>query len=158
MLGFGKPSELKTLHELLIPGEVVDEKIPYVKAVSSDNVFGILVITNRRIIFTGSQFFQSRTDDFLFENIASISSASLFPLASHHRVTIATKGCSVYYDNVPSSDAKQFAQRVRELIIASSETRNMPKQSASQDYIFCMKCGQQLPASAAFCMKCGNKI
>lgn len=156
MFGFGTPSELKTLHELLVTGESTDEKFPYVKAVSSDNVFGILVITNRRIIFTGSQLFQSRTDDFLFENIASISSASLFPLASHHNVTITSKGGSTKYTNVPSDGAKAFVKRVRELIF--SATQPAKASQVDGDFIFCMKCGQKLPVDATYCLKCGNKI
>jgi ribosomal protein L40E len=157
MFGFGEPIELKIIPELLLQGEVLDDKFNYAKAVSEDNVFGILVITNRRILFVGKGLSGSRTDDYLFSNIASVSSATLFPGASHHNVSITTKGNTAKYTNVPSGSAKDFVKRARELIFMATQPID---QAAGEldDYVFCMKCGQKLPKAAEFCMKCGARL
>lgn len=41
--------------------------------------------------------------------------------------------------------------------VAGCSTTTTP-QPSGEEYIYCTKCGAQLPADSAFCPKCGNKL
>jgi len=161
MFGFGTPSEIEKLPSILFPGEVLDCEHSYVKAVSYDNFFGVLALTDQRILFFSDGMLRRKSIDFPLVNIISINCASLFFGAGHVNVTILTKGESVNFKNVPKSDGEKFVQRARMVIQqlqAPQPQQYSPASNVGNDFIFCMKCGCQLPQDVSFCGKCGAKI
>ena len=69
MFGFGTPNELKVIPNLMLPGETMEM---YVKAVSQSSQFGILALTNKRVLFVAKGMTGSKTEDFPFDQIASL--------------------------------------------------------------------------------------
>ncbi len=115
MFGFGEPNELKLIPSLLWPGEKMQM---YAKAVSEDNAFGILALTNKRVIFCAKGLSGNKTEDFPFDQIASIDCATP-PLIQYSTVTIQAKGGFSKFKNVPKGAAQEFAQKTRQAVQAS---------------------------------------
>lgn len=114
MFGFGEPGDLKHVPALLWPGEDMQM---YARAISG-NVIGILVLTNRRVLFVGKGFSGNRTEDFTFEQIVSLD-CNTPPLLGYSTITIQAKGGFSKFENVTKDKAQEFAQRTREAIHAS---------------------------------------
>jgi hypothetical protein len=114
MFGFGEPNELKLIPSLLWPGEKMQM---YAKAVSEDNAFGILALTNKRVIFCAKGLSGNKTEDFPFDQIASIDCATP-PLIQYSTVTIQAKGGFSKFKNVPKGAAQEFAQKTRQAVQA----------------------------------------
>ncbi len=112
MFGFGKPNELKIIPDMLLPGEELQS---YAKAVSEDNRFGMLALTNKRLLFVANGLSGSKTEDFSFDKIASIDCTTP-PLIGYSEVIVQSYGGFSSYKNVPKKEAAQIVSTVREYI------------------------------------------
>lgn len=117
MFGFGEPSELKIIPDMLLPGEELQS---YAKAVSDDNRFGILALTNKRLLFVAKGITGNKTEDFSFDKIASID-CSTPPLIRYSEVVVQSYGGFSRYKNVPKKEAAQIVGATREYIHSSKE-------------------------------------
>lgn len=136
MFGFGKPSELELIPGLMLPGEEMES---WVKAVSEDNVFGVLVLTNKRLMFVGKGLSGSKTEDFSFDQISSIDVVTLFPGAGHCKVTVQARGGFSQFKNVPKGEAEAIGQRVRQLIYAAKNNVTEPAAPPMDRYVLLEK-------------------
>lgn len=125
VFGFGTPNELEIIPGLMLPGENMEA---YVKAVSRTKQFGILVLTNKRMMFVAKGLSGNKTEDFPFDQISSLDCTTP-ALLGYSTVSIQSRGGFSEYQNVPKKEGAAFVQRAREHIYAS---KSAPQPAASK--------------------------
>lgn len=119
-----------------------------------DNHNGLLVATNKRLIFISNGLLWGCTvEDFLYTKISSLhyTTGILFG-----KILITAQGSTAKIEQLYKDACKLFCSHVQELI-ADSQVQNVKiVGSASIDKIFCTNCGHQLSPTDKFCSFCGH--
>jgi hypothetical protein len=115
MFRLGKPQELGRLPSILAPGETLDQEICFVKA-SSGFSYGILVLTNQRMIYFSDGAFRQVLTSYPWGDIVSFSAATIPFSFGYKKIFLVTRTESVKYKNIPKHSGEQFIRRVQQII------------------------------------------
>lgn len=121
MAGYKK--NLRLVKEHLNEGETIQASVygEYEKEVMGNEVpkSGILVATEKRVVFFGKRMFGHDMESFLFSNISSIENSKGF---MGHSVTIHASGNKVNMKWINSGDVNQFAKYVNDKLNSANES------------------------------------
>lgn len=115
MFRLGKPQELEKLPSILTPGESLDPEIHFVKA-ASDFSYGILVLTNQRMLYFSDGAFRRILSSYPWESIVSFSAATIPFSFGYKKIFLATQTESVRYKNIPKQSGENFIRRVQQIL------------------------------------------
>ena len=115
MFRFGKPQELAKLAYVLLPDETLDPEIYFVKAASTFT-YGILVLTNQRILYFSDGAFNKVLISYPLSSIESLSGAPIPFGMGYKKVTLVTANESVQYKNIPKQSGEHFIRRAQQVI------------------------------------------
>lgn len=115
MFRLGKLPELDKLPSILAPGETLDPVICFVKA-ASDFSYGILALTNQRMIYYSDGAFRQILASYPWRDIVSFSAATIPFSFGYKKILLVTRTESVKYKNIPKHSGEQFIQRVQQII------------------------------------------
>ncbi len=96
-----------------------DERVENIVQGSYNNGLGILIATNKRLVFVDKgMFFGLKVEDFPYDKISSIQYETGLLLGS---ITIFTSGNKAVIDNVEKSKARSFGDWIRARISTAKE-------------------------------------
>ena len=121
MFRLGKPQELEKVPSILAPGEILDPETYFVKA-ASDFTYGILVLTNQRMIYFSDGAFRRVLSSYPWESIVSFSSATIPFSFGYKKIFLTTQTESVRYKNIPKQSGEIFIRRVQQIIQQRSKS------------------------------------
>jgi hypothetical protein len=118
---WGGRRELKKLEEYLWPDETVSRMATGTYAQKN----GLLVLTDRRLIFLYHGWAGHRNEDFPLDTVTSVSSSSGLALGS---VTVFSGGAKAEIKNVNKTDAKALVDEMRNRLATRSAKPATPAQ------------------------------
>ena len=113
----------------------VDEHVDRMTAGLYGNEYGLLVLTDRRLIFIKDYTMSKTTEDFPLRNITSVVWQSEMMLGT---VVISTAGGKTQIQNVDQRDGKDLVDSVCASLGAASPTSAVPAGQASLDQLACI--------------------
>jgi hypothetical protein len=120
----GSNREVKRLADYLWDNERVDRMV---NARYGGGV-GLLVLTNRRLLFLKDGVMKQTHEDFPLDKVSSVQWSSGLTLG---KLTIFASGNKAEVDQVQKKDGKDFVDHVRERIASGSETRQAASEPAA---------------------------